>query len=81
MVDSRTNYAKDITTLLIENYGSKVKIFENQQKKAAGGKIGFAILYTTNQVVAADYTDPDPVSGIYNHKYIDFAKFLPENDL
>ena len=29
MVDSRTNYAKDITTLLIENYGSKVKIFEN----------------------------------------------------
>ncbi len=59
----------------------KVKIFENQQKKAAGGKIGFAILYTTNQVVAADYTDLDPVSGIYNHKYIDFAKFLPENDL
>ena len=29
MVDSRTNYAKDITTLLIENYGRKVKIFEN----------------------------------------------------
>ena len=29
MVDSRTNYAKDISTLLIENYGRKVKIFEN----------------------------------------------------
>lgn len=29
MVDSRTNYAKDISALLIENYGSKVKIFEN----------------------------------------------------
>ena len=26
MVDSRTNYAKDITTLLIENYGRKVNI-------------------------------------------------------
>lgn len=29
MVDSRTNYAKDISNLLIENYGSKVHIFEN----------------------------------------------------
>ena len=29
MVDSRTNYAKDISALLIENYGSKVRIFEN----------------------------------------------------
>lgn len=29
MVDSRTNYAKDITALLIENYGSKVRIFKN----------------------------------------------------
>ena len=29
MVDRRTNYAKDISTLLIENYGSKVRIFEN----------------------------------------------------
>ena len=27
MVDNRTNYAKDISTLLIENYGSRVKIF------------------------------------------------------
>ena len=28
MVDNRTNYAKDISTLLIENYGSRVKIFK-----------------------------------------------------
>lgn len=29
MVDSRTNYAKGICTLLKENYGSKVRIFGN----------------------------------------------------
>ncbi len=29
MVDSRTNYARDISALLIENYGSRVRIFEN----------------------------------------------------
>ncbi len=29
MVDSRTNYARDITALLIENYGKNVRIFEN----------------------------------------------------
>ena len=29
MVDNRTNYAKDISNLLIENYGSKVHIFES----------------------------------------------------
>lgn len=29
MVDSWTNYARDISELLIENYGSKVRIFEN----------------------------------------------------
>ena len=28
MVDNRTNYAKDISTLLIENYGNRVKIFK-----------------------------------------------------
>ena len=28
MVDNRTNYAKDISILLIENYGSRVKIFK-----------------------------------------------------
>lgn len=29
MVDSRTNYARDITALLVENYGQKVRIFKN----------------------------------------------------
>lgn len=29
MVDNRTNYAKDISNLLIETYGDKVRIFEN----------------------------------------------------
>lgn len=29
MVDNRTNYAKEITTMLQEAYGSRVKIFEN----------------------------------------------------
>lgn len=29
IVDNRTNYAKDISNLLIENYGGKVHIFEN----------------------------------------------------
>ena len=29
MVDSRTNYARDISALLKDSYGSKVRIFEN----------------------------------------------------
>lgn len=29
MVDSRTNFARDISNLLIENYGDRVKIFKN----------------------------------------------------
>ena len=29
MVDNRTNYAKDISALVVENFGSKVRIFEN----------------------------------------------------
>ena len=27
MVDNRTNFAKEITTLLRETYGSKIKVF------------------------------------------------------
>ena len=30
MVDSRTNYARDISALLVENYGNRVRIFENR---------------------------------------------------
>ena len=33
MVDNRTNYARDITALLIETYGSRVRIFENSNKR------------------------------------------------
>ena len=29
MVDARTNYARDITALLVENYGQSVRIFKN----------------------------------------------------
>lgn len=29
MVDSRTNYAKDISRLVVENYGSRVKVFDS----------------------------------------------------
>ncbi len=29
MVDNRTNYARDISALLVENYGNRVRIFEN----------------------------------------------------
>lgn len=29
MVDNRTNYAKDISALVVENYGDKVRIFKN----------------------------------------------------
>lgn len=29
MVDSRTNFARDISNLLVENYGNRVKIFKN----------------------------------------------------
>ena len=29
MVDARTNYARDITALLVENYGKDVRIFQN----------------------------------------------------
>ena len=30
LANIRTNYAKDITALLIQTYGSKVRIFENR---------------------------------------------------
>lgn len=29
MVDSRTNYAREISSLLVENYGDKVKIYDS----------------------------------------------------
>ena len=68
---------KTVTTALRQQ---TVNIFENQPEKAAKGKIGFAILYSTNQVILADYTDQDPVSGIYNHKTVDLQEFLPKEE-
>ena len=65
---------KTITTALRQQ---TVNVFENQSEKAAKGKIGFAILYSTDQVILADYTDQDPVTGIYNHKLIDLQNFIP----
>jgi chromosome partitioning protein len=29
MVDCRTNYAREISTLVTENYGNRVRVFEN----------------------------------------------------
>ncbi|MBQ5327527.1 MAG: DUF4080 domain-containing protein, partial [Oscillospiraceae bacterium] len=69
-----TNF-KAITTALRQQ---TVNVFENQWEKAAKGKIGFAILYSTNQVVLTDYTDIDPVSGIYTNRIMDLQAFLPQ---
>ena len=33
MVDSRTNFAKEIGALLRENYGSKIKVFASEMPK------------------------------------------------
>lgn len=47
-------------------------IFENQREKAKQGKIGFAILYSNGeeQVILADYTQQDKVTGQYQHKFV-----------
>ncbi|MBP0979935.1 MAG: DUF4080 domain-containing protein, partial [Oscillospiraceae bacterium] len=64
---------KIITTALRQQ---TVNLFENQSEKAAKGKLGFAVLYSSDQVIVADYTDQDPVTGIYNHKIIDLKEIL-----
>ena len=71
-----TNF-KVITTALRQE---KVNIFHNQSEKTAKGKIGFAVLYTTGQVILADYTDIDPVSGIFSHKTMDLQAFFSYKD-
>lgn len=40
MVDSRTNYARDISALLKDSYGSKVRIFENYMDEKGDNAIG-----------------------------------------
>ncbi|MBR4036751.1 MAG: DUF4080 domain-containing protein, partial [Oscillospiraceae bacterium] len=66
---------KTITTALRQQ---TVSVFDNQSEKAAKGKIGFAILYSNDTVILADYTDFDPVTGIYNHKIMALQDFQPE---
>ena len=60
MVDSRTNFAKEIAALLRENYGSKIKVFNTEiphsvraKETTAEGKSIFA--HDPNGKVAAAY--------------------------
>ncbi len=69
-----TNF-KVITTALRKE---TVQIFDNQSEKAAKGKIGFAILYSTDTVILADYTQQNSVTGQYNYKIVDFDIFAGE---
>ncbi len=69
-----TNF-KVITTALRKE---TVQIFDNQSEKAAKGKIGFAILYSTNTVILADYTQQNPVTGQYDYKIADLIDFTGE---
>ena len=57
-------------------------IFENQREKAKQGKIGFAILYSygEEQVVLADYTAQDKVTGKYDSKIVALEKFMPKSE-
>ena len=64
---------KTITTALRQE---TVHLFDNQSEKTVKGKIGFAILYNTDQIVAADYTDQDPVTGRYNYKIINLNEII-----
>ncbi len=66
---------KTITTALRQQ---TVNIFENQQEKAAKGKLGFAILYLTDEVIVADYTDMDPVCGQYSYRILPLSEFITE---
>ena len=60
MVDKRTNYAKDISALLIENYGNRVKIFKESipgsVRAAETPAVGVSIYeYDKNGKVALAY--------------------------
>ncbi|MBQ8603938.1 MAG: DUF4080 domain-containing protein [Oscillospiraceae bacterium] len=66
---------KVITTALRQG---RVNVFDNSSEKAAKGKIGFAVLYTTDQVVLADYTALDPVSGRFDYRLLPLAEFMSE---
>jgi len=60
MVDSRTNFAKEVAALLRDNYGSKIKVFDTEipnsvraKESSAEGKSIYA--YDPNGKVAAAY--------------------------
>ncbi len=67
------NNFKKITTALRQE---RISVFENQAEKAAKGKIGFAIMYKSNNVILADYTNNDPVTGQYLYKEVPLNEFL-----
>ena len=64
---------KTITTALRQE---TVRIFDNQSEKTAKGKIGFAVLYSTNQIVLADYTQRNPVTGQYKFRIITLDEII-----
>ncbi len=69
-----TNF-KVITTALRKE---TVKIFDNQAEKSRKRKIGFAILYSENKVILADYTQQNPVTGQYDYKIVGLMDFTGE---
>ncbi len=69
-----TNF-KIITTALRQG---RVRPFENSREKTAKGKIGFAVLYTTQQVILADYTVQNPVSGKFDYRIMPLKYFIDE---
>ncbi len=66
---------KTITTALRQG---RVQPFENSREKAAKGKIGFAVLYTTQQVILADYTSQNPVTGKFDYRIMSLEEFMAE---
>ena len=65
MVDNRTNYARDISNLLIENYGCRVRIFENSIPMSVRAAEGVSIYkHDPNGKVASAYQSlPEEVLG------------------
>ncbi len=71
-----TNFKRITTALRKET----VQIFDNQTEKSRKGKIGFAILYSENKVILADYTAFDPVVAQYDYKIADFDIFTENKE-
>lgn len=69
-----TNF-RIITTALRQG---RVRPFVNSREKASKGKIGFAVLYTTGQVILADYTEQNPVTGQFAYTTLPLDDFMAE---